>query len=133
MNRSSGVLNELIEIARDGEQFYLDAATKAREPRIQEVFNDMARVRRALINDLSIHVSARGDEPSRDRTVLGTSRKLYAEILATVTEDRDAVYIDQLEQMEDRLLQHYEDALKDPPSPAVADILQRHLLTVRAT
>ena len=52
MNDQTEFLNDLIEIARDGEQFYLDAAGKVPHVDIQKTFREMAAVRSSLIRDL---------------------------------------------------------------------------------
>jgi uncharacterized protein (TIGR02284 family) len=132
MNKTTDLLNELIEIARDGRQFYLDAATKVSGADIQQVFRTQANVREQLINDLSQHVVLRGDVASRDETMAGKTRKLYAEILATLSSDQDAVYIGQLEEVEDRLLGHYRKALEDAESEDVRRVLVLHMPTVQA-
>ncbi len=133
MNRSTDLLNELIEIARDGERFYLDAATKVTGAEVQQIFRAQAGAREQLINDLSKHVVTRGEVASRDETLVGMTRKLYAEILATLSSDRDGVYIDQLEEVEDRLLDHYSDALEQAESEDVRRVLVGHMPTVQAT
>jgi uncharacterized protein (TIGR02284 family) len=130
MNKSADLLNELIEIARDGERFYLDAASKVRSGLVRDIFRELAAVRCDLRVDLSSHVSARGDRPSDASTLLGAARKGYAAVLANLSDDRDTVDVGQLEEVEDRLLNLFRDALKDPPSAALRTILERHLVTV---
>lgn len=132
MNKSTDLLNELIEIARDGKKFYLDAATKVTGAEVQQIFRAQASAREQLINDLSQHVVTRGEVASRDETLVGITRKLYAEILATLSSDRDGVYINQLEEVEDRLLDHYRKALEQAESEDVRRILISHMPTVQA-
>lgn len=132
MKKSTDLLNELIEIARDGKQFYLDAATKVSGADVQQVFRTQANVREQLINDLSQHVVLRGDVASRDETLVGKTRKLYAEILATLSSDRDGIYISHLEEVEDRLLDHYRKALDDAESEDVRRVLVLHMPTVQS-
>jgi uncharacterized protein (TIGR02284 family) len=132
MNKSTDLLNELIEIARDGKKFYLDAATKVTGAEVQQVFRTQASAREQLINDLSQHVVIRGEVASRDETLVGITRKLYAEILATLSSDRDGVYINQLEEVEDRLLDHYRKALEQAESEDVRRVLVSHMPTVQA-
>ena len=129
--KSADMLNELIEITRDGERFYLDAAKKVRSQELKGIFRQMAQVRQDLIDDLGDQVLARGDVPSGDRTLAGTARKLYADALATIRADEEPVYVAELEEAEDRLLDHYRGALDEAPLP-VREILERHLPTVRA-
>lgn len=132
MNKSTDLLNELIEIARDGKKFYLDAAAKVTDGEVQLIFRTQANVREQLINTLSQHVVIRGDIASREETLVGMTRKLYAEILATLSSDRDRVYISQLEEVEDRLLEHYRKALEVAESEDVRRVLVQHMPIVQA-
>lgn len=133
MARPAAVLNTLIEIARDGERFYLDAAGKVRNLELQALFREMAQVRQHLIADLAQHVEARGEVPSADRTLWGSTRQVYADVLAALSRDGQIIYVKELEEAEDRLLDQYQKALRHAPSVSIREILERHLLTVRAT
>jgi uncharacterized protein (TIGR02284 family) len=130
--KSADMLNELIEITRDGERFYLDAARKVRSQELRGIFRQMAQVRQDLIDDLGDHVLARGEVPSDERTLAGTARKLYADMLATIRADEETAYVAELEEAEDRLLDRYSEALDEAPTAPVREILERHLPTVRA-
>ena len=132
-HRSTDLLNELLELARDGERFYRDAAERVAAQELKGTFRQMAELRQRLMNDLAEHVTARGEQPSDRRTLLGASRQLYADALAALSARDDHVYLRQLEAMEDRLLARYERALEHAPSDSVRQLLQRHLLTVRAS
>lgn len=131
-NTSAGLLNDLLALARDGERFYRDAASRVGSTALRDTFRQMADVRQRLMNDLAEHIAARGEQPSDRGTLAGRSRQAYAGVLAALTPDHEDVYIRQLEAMEDRLLAAYEKALRQAGTESVRAILQRHLLTVRA-
>jgi len=130
--RSVRMLNQLIESARDGERFYQDAASKAQSTELRGVFQQMAEVRQRLIDELGTHVIARGEVPSTDQTLGGAARKIYADLMAALARDPDGHYLARLEEAEDRLLQRYQKALREAPTPEVAAILKRHEPTVWA-
>jgi uncharacterized protein (TIGR02284 family) len=132
-NRPADLLNDLLELARDGERFYRDLAVKAGSPELRGTFRQMAELRQRLMDELAEHIGARGEQPSDRRTVLGASRQLFAEAVAALTLRDDDVYLRQVEAMEDRLLAHYERALEAADSESVRQILRRHLLAVRAS
>src|SRR5690348_18244502 len=125
------LLNELIEIARDGEKFYRVAAEKTESPAMRDIFREQSSVRSQFIEDLSQYVAADGETPSDDTTLLGTARKLYTELRARLSSDSDAVYVSELEQMEDQLLEHYQQALEESGTE-IRRLLQSHLPTVQA-
>ena len=131
--RPADLLNDLLEIVRDGERFYRDAAERAASPELRGTFRQMAELRQRLMDELAEHVTARGEQPSDGRTLAGTSRQLYAGALTALGAPADGVYLRQLEAAEDRLLAHYERALETAGSDRVQQVLRRHLLAVRAT
>lgn len=136
MNTHADLLNELLEVARDGERFYFDAADKVTSPELRGTFRQMAEVHRRLMDDLAEHVAARGAAPSPAHTLAGSSRQAYANALATLAPANDTVYLRQVEAVEDRLLHRYERALEqaraDVSGEPVRRVLRRHLMTVRA-
>jgi uncharacterized protein (TIGR02284 family) len=132
MRKATDRLNELIEIARDGSKFYLDAAKKVKSPDLRAVFTTQANVREQLINDLSKHVVGRGDLPSEGETLVGKTRQFYADTLAKISNDKEQVYIDQLEETEDRLLEKFREALEHTESEDARKVLIDDLPTVQA-
>lgn len=130
MDKSTDLLNDLIEIARDGRQFYLDAAGRAQDPEMRQVFNDQAELRGQLVDDLSGHVAHKGETASQDETLAGRTRKLYAAVLAAISRDREGVYVAQLGEVEDRMLAHYRRAMDEVESEDVRRILVGYLPTV---
>jgi uncharacterized protein (TIGR02284 family) len=129
--QSAELLNELIECTRDGERFFLDAAEHVGDRVAKGVFRQMADVHQRLIDALGDHVLARGAAPAPGRTLAGGARQLYARALASLRDDAP-VYVAQLEEAEDRLLERYRSALERSPNERVRGILERHLPTVQA-
>lgn len=131
MTRGTVLLNELIEIARDGERFYDRAAKEVSSDELRTVFRQQSDVRRALIDALGDQVLARGEVPSADTTLAGRARSAYADAMTLLKGD-DTTYVDLLEQAEDRLIGHYREALEEAQGGATGQVLQRHLPTVEA-
>ena len=53
-------LNDLIEIARDGSEFYTEAASKVDNPELSTLFTQMAGHKREIVTGLTADVSAIG-------------------------------------------------------------------------
>lgn len=132
MNQSTDLLNTLIEVSRDGQKFYSDAANKVKDPDVRTVFETQANAREQLINDLSRHVAVRGESASSDETFVGRTRKLYADTLAKLKTDSDGVYIKQLAEAESRLLNHFREALEAVDTEEVRRVLVGHMPIVQA-
>jgi uncharacterized protein (TIGR02284 family) len=131
MTNLATTLNELIEITRDGQVFYSDAVNRVDNPHLKIVFRGMIDAKSQLINALSEHVRTHGEQPSTDGTFAGSFRKSYAETKARLSDRKDATFVAQLEQSEDRLLQAFDHAAKDSNDSALQEIVARYLPKVR--
>ncbi len=132
MTSQASVLNELIEITRDGEHFYQHAETAVHDPRLKAVFHDMALAKTQIIQALALKVAENQEHPAEGGTVSGALRQLYADTRARLASDGDATYVAQLESAEDRLLHAFEEALEEA-DPELRTVLSAELPNVRAS
>ena len=130
--KNASTVKEIVQIARDGLEFYQDAATEVKSERLKAVFSRMANHKRQLITALSTNLALNDEEAPTDGTMAGSIRKGYAEVRTMLGADEDKTYVTQLEETEDRLLHHFEDALKDCDDVGVKALLQQHYPQVRA-
>jgi len=130
MNQSMNQLNELIEITRDGQHFYQHALTEVKDTELQHLFRDLAQAKTHIIQALSVKVAANHQQPAQGGTLAGSMRELYTDTRARLG-DPDKVYVEQLEQMEDRIVQAFEDALS-AAEPDVRALLAIELPKLRA-
>ena len=126
MSKTTSKLNDLIELLNDGENFYTEAAAKVKLPAYKNLFLRMATLKRAVSADLASHVTAHGGDAASGGTVFGSLRKMYADVRASMTSDSEAVYVAQLEQTEDRILEAFRDELNDDESLEVRRLAERH-------
>lgn len=112
-------LNDLIEIARDGSDFYTEAASKVDNPELASLFTRMAGHKREILNGLSADVAAIGGEPADSGTMAGSMRKGYANLRAALG-NKDYAYVAELEELEDRLLEAFRETIQDDDTPAAA-------------
>lgn len=130
MNQNVSHLNELIEITRDGQHFYQHALEKVKDVELQHLFRDIAQSKTHIIQALSVKVAASQEQPAQGGTTTGKLREMYADTKARLG-DTDAVYIDQLDQVEERILAAFEDALTNA-EPDVKALLAIELPKIRA-
>ncbi|TLX53488.1 hypothetical protein DN824_00470 [Stutzerimonas nosocomialis] len=130
MSRAMTQLNELIEITRDGQHFYQHAIEHVKDVELQHLFRDMAQAKTHVIQALSVKVAAHHEQPAQSGTLVGKMRELYADSKAKLG-DETTVFVDQLEESEDRILHAFEDALKDA-EPDVRALLAIELPKIRA-
>ncbi|MDP3977870.1 MAG: PA2169 family four-helix-bundle protein [Pseudomonas sp.] len=131
MTDKTAQLNELIEITRDGQQFYQHAHDEVKDVRLQVLFRDMAQSKTELIRALSVKVATNQETPASGGTFIGKLRQVYADTKASLTSDKEATYVAQLEEAEDRILHAFEDALESA-EPDVRALLMAEMPKVRA-
>jgi uncharacterized protein (TIGR02284 family) len=125
-NKETADLNDLIEVLNDGKSFYEEAANKVKSD-LASVFQRMARTKGAIAADLSGKVASRGGKPASGGTLSGTMRKLYAEARTSVAGDREAEFVKQLEEFEDRILEAFRESVEHSDDAGVREIALRYL------
>jgi uncharacterized protein (TIGR02284 family) len=132
ITKNVDILQDLVQIARDSKSFYDSAMKEIKNPIVQKVFERMSQAKGALIAALSETIIASGETPQIGGTVAGSLRQAYADVLAAFSRNDEAVYAAQLEETEDRLLQHFDEALSKTDSMAVRAALKEQLPKVHA-
>jgi uncharacterized protein (TIGR02284 family) len=127
MKNDSATLNELIEVLEDGKKFYEEAGAKVTRTDLRALFGRMAMTKGAIVSDLKTAVVARGDQPATQGTFAGSIRKMYSEMHARLSSDKNYAYIADLEQFEDRILHAFQDAAQKSDDAGVRTIAQRYM------
>ncbi len=120
-------LNDLIEIARDGEAFYAEAAGKVKDAELSALFTRIAGVKRDIVARLGSTVAAAGGTPAEHGTMVGGMQQFYGKLRAALG-DTEYGYVAELEQSEDRLLHAFDETLDDEDTPAPARAVVQSLL-----
>ena len=126
-------LKDLVELLNDGEKFYDEAATKVKTAAYADLFRRMARQKQAIASDLSTRLAAHGETAPQGGTMLGSLRKFYTDMRASMTKDNEAVYVAQLEQTEDRILEAFRDDLTQSEDMELRRIAERHYPDLKRT
>ncbi|EMH4931945.1 PA2169 family four-helix-bundle protein [Serratia ureilytica] len=109
-------IDELIEIARDGADFYRQAANEVTTEELKNLFKYAETTKTEIIIALSDKLHSLGVQPKSVGTFRGTFQQLYGKILATFG-DTDYHYVAELEESEDRLLHAFKKVLKKESLP----------------
>jgi len=131
-NKTAHTLNDLIAIARDGKDFYEEAAQKVDDAELRTLFARIATTKAQIVTELSAAVQAAGGKPEDSGTVVGSMQQMYGKLRATLG-DKEYGYVAELEESEDRLLEAFDEASRDADTPPAArDVVVRLLPEVRA-
>lgn len=118
-SKTAHTLNDIIEIARDGQEFYTEAADKVKDAELSALFTKIAGVKSQIVTSLSSTVAATGAKPAEHGTVVGSMQQFYGKVRATLG-DTQYGYVAELEESEDRLLKAFKDTLTDSDTPPAA-------------
>lgn len=131
-NKTASTLNDLISIARDGKEFYEEAAQKVGDAELKTLFARIATTKTQIVTELSAAVQAAGGKPEESGTMVGTMQQMYGKLRAALG-DTEYGYVAELEESEDRLLEAFDEAARDTDTPPGArDVVTRLLPEVRA-
>ncbi len=128
------ILNDLSLICKDGEKFYNETVSKVENPALAAVFTDMATIREKFQIDINTLILSMGGEPNdKDCSLTGTFHQKYADLRAMISSDSDHAYISQLEELEDRTLDEFQEALDNVKSLKIKEFVQIALLKFKKT
>jgi uncharacterized protein (TIGR02284 family) len=125
-------LQELVQIARDNADFYESARDDVKNPALKDIFTRMAAAKRSLIQSLGARLALSGEEVPDSGTMAGNMRKMYADMKASFSKNDDAIYVAQLEEAEDRLLEHFNASLQKLDDVRMREAVSAQLPQVRA-
>ena len=80
MSETACFLHDLIQISRDGTEFYEEAARSVSDKKLSRVFIDMAKAKTELADNLSSEIKPRGKGTVRPMDLVGEVGQTYAGI-----------------------------------------------------
>lgn len=105
-------VNDLIQLALDGERFYRAAARGMSDAALADLFARIADTKSTITQTLAEVVEKVDGQPSESGTLLGVARELYARGQVALGAG-DFGYLSELEASEDRLLNEFKATATD--------------------
>lgn len=106
-------IRDLIKVLNDGVKFYTDAKIELKGSGYDAIFQEMIDVRQNALVRLQPLLYAREGEVEGGQTLEGSLRKAYTDLLAKIKSNKSKTYIVQLEELEDRTLEHVKKAQEE--------------------
>ncbi|SBT19196.1 hypothetical protein MGA5115_03358 [Marinomonas gallaica] len=109
---------DIIKVMNGGIDFYEKAKQEVDSPRIQRMFDKMIDAKESAVTELQPFAIAENGEPENDSSFEVSARQAYTKVLDKVSRDStEHTYVDQLEEVEDKVLEELDEALKlDQPA-----------------
>jgi len=123
-------LNSLVELNRDGQTGFQEAAEKIDAPEIKTFCLEQSRSRAHFVGELQPLVRSLGDEPDNTGTVSGALLRGWMDLKAALGGGDHAILV-VVESGEDRAANAYKKALAHTLPADVRDIVERQSLSVQ--
>lgn len=124
-------IDDIVKVLNSGVIFYRDAIKKVRSPHAKAVFTEMIKFRREALYKLQPLVVQQTGDIESSLSLAVSIRKKYTEIIGKITGE-DHTYIAQLEEVEDKTLEVFREALKENDDPSVKQTLTALLKQAKA-
>jgi uncharacterized protein (TIGR02284 family) len=121
----ASTLNELIETARDGEEGFRQAAEKAKDPALQNLFRKYSNQRASFAVELQQLVESLGEKPSTSGHASATLHRGWIGLKAAVAKNEDKALIDECETGEDAAVKAYNQAVAKSLPAQIQTVVHR--------
>ena len=125
------VLNDLIEISRDGQYGFTQCAERAQSPQLQATLRQRATECESGVRELQALVTQYGGKAEDSGTVMGALHRGWVSVKDAVTADSDHRLLEECERGEDAALAKYRAASRKELPPEAAAVVQRQLTGVQ--
>ncbi len=126
------VLNDLIEVSKDGEYGFTQCAEHAKSPDIKSTLASRSRDCAAGAAELQRYVSTYGGTPEKSGSAVGAMHRGWVSVRTALTSKDDLAVLEEAENGEDSALKSYRKAAeKDLPADVKA-LVQKQLQGAQA-
>ena len=126
-----GVLNDLIETSKDGEEGFKECAENVERSYLKTLLKERARECKTAATELQTIVQRLGGTPEDSASATGSLHRRWTELKATLTGKSEQAVLDECERGEDVAKKSYKEALENqvlPPDIRAVVERQYHLV-----
>jgi uncharacterized protein (TIGR02284 family) len=121
------VLNELIEVSKDGEYGFKECAEHAKSPDIKSTLSARSRDCANGASELQRLVASYGDKPEDSGSAIGAVHRGWVSVRTALTTKDDLAVLEEAERGEDSALKKYRDASAKTLPTDVRSVVDRQL------
>lgn len=112
------VLNDLLEVSKDGEEGFERAAAEVEDSSVKSVLEECAAHCRSGVQELKSEVRRRGGDPDKGGTIVGAMHRGWVNVKAAVTGHDTKAVLNECERGEDYAKSRYAEALDEDDLPS---------------
>ena len=125
-------LNSLIEVNRDGQKGFQEAAEKVEAPQIKTFLLEQSRSRAQFVGELQPLVQSLGSAPENTGTIAGALHRGWMDLKSALGGGDHAIMA-ATETGEDYAIKEYKKALDETLPAPVREVVERQLQSVKQT
>ncbi len=126
-----GILNQLIEVSKDGEAGFRACSDDAKDPGLKSYFEECAARCRASAQGLGDEVTRLGGQAEDSGSVAGAVHRVFVNLKAVLATNDDLAVLEECERGEDVALRAYTQALDEPLPDSARALVQSQYLGVK--
>jgi uncharacterized protein (TIGR02284 family) len=118
-------ISDIIKVMNGGIEFYQEATTKLDNTTYQAFFDRMISAKEEAVAELQKFAVQEDGYPESDTSNAVKARQAYTKLLSKISSDSTFTYVDQLEEVEDKVLDEIDAALEKKQAQDCEVTLQR--------
>lgn len=130
--KALSVLNDLVEICKDGQHGFRTAAEDAKDAELARVFTEFSSQRATFIGELQDRVRSLGGNPEKSGSVSGSLHRGWIDLKSAVASNEPHAVLSECERGEDAAVKAYREALDENLDPITRGIISRQYASVQA-
>ena len=117
------ILNDLIQICKDGQEGFRDASENVRDAELKTLFGRYALQRSKFAGELQQHVTRLGEDAEKRSSVASALHRGWIDLKSAFTKGSDHAILAECERGEDHAVAAYKDALtQELPADVRSDV-----------
>lgn len=127
-----GILNDLIETAKNGQEGYKVAASGVDDPKTKASLLKLSEERGQFVTDLKGHVVTLGGDPEKGSSPLGAAHRGWISVKAAASNKDESAILAECKKGDEAAIKNYESALDKNLPETVRSVVQNQLEDIKS-
>ena len=130
--KALSVLNDLVEICKDGQHGFRTAAEDAKDSELARVFTEYTTQRTSFVAELQDRIRSLGGDPEKSGSVSGSLHRGWIDLKSAVASNEPHAVLAECERGEDAADKAYREGLEENLDPITRGMISRQYASVQA-
>ena len=130
-NTAVSVLNNLIQVNKDGENGYNEAAQGVKSSDLKDLFIRYSQQRSQFAGELQDEVRKIGGDPETSGSLTASLHRGWIDIKSAVTGQDETAILSECERGDDNAVENYQNALKEALPSEVNSVIERQYMQIK--